>query len=169
MHRHCDMVEIANRSNLADSFCCGTIQTNNHDLFKTPTYYAQQLYATCSGKYPLRVSAGSAVPADKVLDVSATLSADEDRIAIFAVNPSLEAQKRTMDVASFSPAAGEAGVWTLSDTAKAGEREAVNSWREPQRIRTEATKTAIGSGTFVYEFPALSLTVLEIPCKKNVR
>ena len=29
MHRHCDLIEIANRSNLADSFCSGIIQTNN--------------------------------------------------------------------------------------------------------------------------------------------
>ena len=40
MHRHCDTIEIANRSNLADSFCSGIIQTNNRSLFKTPTYYA---------------------------------------------------------------------------------------------------------------------------------
>jgi alpha-L-arabinofuranosidase len=167
LHRHCDVVEMANRSNLADSFCCGVIQTNNHDLFLTPTYYAQQLYATHAGKYPLQVRVDGAVAPDKAMDVSATLSADEDRIAIFVVNPSLEAQKRTLDVAAFSPAASEVGIWTLSDTAKAGEREAVNSWREPQRIRTQAATAAIGNGKLVHEFPALSLTVVEISCKKN--
>ena len=34
MHRHCDLIEIANRSNLADSFCSGIIQTNNHACSK---------------------------------------------------------------------------------------------------------------------------------------
>ena len=43
MHRQCDVVEIANRSNLTNSFCSGIIQTDNHRLYKTPTYYAQQL------------------------------------------------------------------------------------------------------------------------------
>ena len=52
MHRHCDLIEIANRSNLADSFCSGIIQTNNSDLFKTPTYYAQQFYARARGPLP---------------------------------------------------------------------------------------------------------------------
>src|SRR5207247_2211884 len=46
LHRECDLVEIANRSNLINSFCSGIIQTDNHRLYKTPTYYAQQLYAT---------------------------------------------------------------------------------------------------------------------------
>ena len=46
MQRHADLVTIANRSNLINSFCSGIIQTDNHRLYKTPTYYAQQLYAT---------------------------------------------------------------------------------------------------------------------------
>jgi alpha-N-arabinofuranosidase len=169
MHRHCDVVEIANRSNLADSFCSGIIQTSNHALFKTPTYYAQQLYATHSGKHPLRVMADAGAASDRVLDISATLSADEDRVAIFVVNPSLESQQRTMNVAACSPAAGEAGVWTLSDSARAGEREVANSWREPERVRTEAAKAPIDGGKLLYEFPALSLTALEIPCKTSGR
>ncbi|MGH7139799.1 MAG: carbohydrate binding domain-containing protein, partial [Pirellulales bacterium] len=40
LHRHCDLVEIANRSNLINSFCSGIIQTDNHRLYKTPTYHA---------------------------------------------------------------------------------------------------------------------------------
>src|ERR1039458_7908587 len=55
LHRQCDLVEIANRSNLINSFCSGIIQTDNHRLYKTPTYYAQQLYATLAGNRPLRV------------------------------------------------------------------------------------------------------------------
>ena len=54
MHRHCDLIEIANRSNLTDSFCSGIIQTNNHALYKTPTYYIQELYATRAGQIPLK-------------------------------------------------------------------------------------------------------------------
>ena len=52
MHRHCDLIEIANRSNLADSFCSGIIQTDNSGLYRTPTYYAQQLYAEHAGSSP---------------------------------------------------------------------------------------------------------------------
>ncbi len=162
MHRHCDIIEIANRSNLADSFCSGIIQTDNHGLFKTPTYYAQQLYATRSGKYPLRLATDGSGAADPVLDVSATLSERQDRIAVFVVNPSLEAQRRTIDVSAFAPLAGDVEVSTLADTARTNERDAVNSWREPERIRSESMKAAIVHGELVYPFPALSLTVLEI-------
>ena len=55
IHRHCDLVAIACRSNLINSFCSGIIQTDNHRLYKTPTYYAQQLYATLAGDRPLRI------------------------------------------------------------------------------------------------------------------
>jgi DUF1680 family protein/alpha-L-arabinofuranosidase len=163
MHRHCDLIEIANRSNLADSFCSGVIQTNNSDLFKTPTYYAQQLYAVHAGCYPLKIEGGGPQGA-AVLDASATISADGKRVAVFAVNPTIEAQQRTIDLAETAPLDGGVDVWTLADTAKAPERDAANSWREPDRIRTEPGKASLVNGKIVCEFPALSLTVLEIRC-----
>jgi alpha-N-arabinofuranosidase len=55
LHRNADLVEIANRSNLSNSFCSGMIQTDNHRLYKTPAYYAQQLYATRAGTNPLKI------------------------------------------------------------------------------------------------------------------
>ncbi len=161
MHRHCDLIEIANRSNLTDSFCSGIIQTNNSDLYKTPTYYAQQLYAGHAGCYPLKIEGGRA-QGDSTLDTSATMSDDEKRVAIFAVNPTVEVQKRTVDLSGLAPPDGDVGVWTLADTAKAGERDAANSWREPDRIRIQPGKTSLVKGKIVYEFPALSLSVLEI-------
>src|SRR5262249_56134441 len=45
IHRHADLVQIANRSNLTNSFCSGIIQTPNHRFYKTPTYYPHQLHA----------------------------------------------------------------------------------------------------------------------------
>src|SRR5204862_5151177 len=72
LHRHCGLVEIANRSNLTNSFCSGIIQTDNHRLYKTPTYYVQQLYSTLAGSRPLRIASG--IPADAGPDISATLS-----------------------------------------------------------------------------------------------
>jgi len=161
MHRHCDLIEIANRSNLTDSFCSGIIQTNNGDLYKTPTYYTQQLYAMHAGSYPLKIEDNRG-QGDPTLDTSATISADEKRVAIFAVNPTTEVQQRTIDLAELAPLAGDVGVWTLADTAKAGERDAANSWREPDRIRTQPGQARTVNGKIVYEFPALSLTVMEI-------
>ena len=69
IHRRCDLVEIANRSNLTDSFCSGVIQTNSHSLYLTPTYYAQQLYATKAGHRPLRII----YPGDATSDIDLDL------------------------------------------------------------------------------------------------
>jgi len=58
-------------------------------------------------------------------------------------------------------------VWTLADNAKAGERDAVNSGHEPDRIRVEPAKASIAGSKPVYEFPSLSLTVLKIRRNKE--
>ena len=90
-------------------------------------------------------------------------------MAIFAVNPTGDVQKRTIDLAALSPPDGNVGVWTLADTAKARERDAANSWREPDRIRTQSGVASLKQGKIVYDFPGLSLTVLEIRCGNSAR
>ena len=162
MHRNCDLIEIANRSNLADSFCSGIIQPSNSGLFKTPTYYAQQLYAAHVGQFPLKVRTDAGVADDPALDISATLTTDGHRLAIFIVNPTIQPQKRTIDLTAFTTGRTKLSVWTLADTNKAGERDAANSWREPDRIHTEASKATLAKGKVEWEAPALSLTLLEM-------
>ncbi len=168
MHRHCDMIEIANRSNLAASFCGGIIQTNGTGLFKTPAYYAQQLYATHAGSWPLKIRIDAELPADPWLDASATLSEDRRRVALFVVNPTTESQSRTLDLTALVPLNQGAQVWTLADTLGAGERDAANGWRYPDRIRTEPGNAALNGVKLAYRFPALSLTVLEMQRKAAV-
>jgi len=53
-------------------------------------------------------------------------------------------------------------VWTLADSMGAGERDAANSWRHPERIRTEPGHTALKASKLAYRFPPLSLTVLKM-------
>ncbi len=162
MHRHCDLIEIANRSNLADSFCSGILQTDGTGLFKTPAYYAQQLYATHAGQRPLAVRIDADLPADPWLDTSATLSHDGRTVALFAVNSTTEAQSRTLDLSALGPLEANVQVWTLADSARALERDAVNGWRQPDRIRTEPSRTALDGAKLAYRFPPLSLVVLKI-------
>ena len=162
MHRHCDMIEIANRSNLADSFCSGVIQTNGTGLFKTPTYYAQQLYATHAGSRPLKVLIDAELPSDPGVDISATLSEDGRTIALFAVNPTTEPVSRTLDLTALAPLKKSLQVWTLADTLGAGERDAANDWRQPDRIRAESGHIAISGAKTTYRFLPLSLTVLKM-------
>jgi alpha-N-arabinofuranosidase len=164
MHRHCDIVEIANRSNLTNSFCSGIIQTDNHRLYKTPTYYAQQLYATRAGNKALKVV--STFPANSLPDVSATLSAKGDAVVLFAVNPTLQPVTRPLDFSAFGDGQKEIEVWTLSDRDKAAEPDVTNSFGDPERIKVQASKQMVAANTFDYAFPPLSLTVLQLNIKR---
>jgi len=158
LHRKADLVDIANRSNLTNSFCSGIIQTNRSGLFLAPTYYAQQLYATLAGTRPLKIE--SDLPTNLSPDVSATLSEDGKWLTIFAVNESTSAVKRTVDLSAFEVSGQEAEIWTLGDTQHAGEPDAFNSFVEPDRISPARSIIKASSEKFDYHFPPLSLTVL---------
>jgi alpha-N-arabinofuranosidase len=160
LHRSCDAVQIANRSNLANSFCSGIIQTDNHRLYKTPTYYAQQLYATLAGNRPLKIE--PSWRADELPDVSATLSPDGKSIVLFAVNPGPTELSRTLDLSAFGNAAREVETWTVHDRKQVGEPDAVNSFDEPERVAADNARIHASSGRIDYRFPALTLTVLRI-------
>jgi alpha-N-arabinofuranosidase len=158
LHQYGDLVAIANRSNLTNSFCSGIVQTDRSRLYVTPTYHAQRLYATLAGNRALKVE--SPLPPHLGLDVSATLSADGDVLTLFAVNAALEDVTRPLDLSAFGDGGQEADVWTLADTKHAGEPDVTNSFAEPGRVVPVASKFRTASARFGYRFPALSLTVL---------
>jgi alpha-N-arabinofuranosidase len=165
MHRNCDIVEIANRSNLTNSFCSGIIQTDNHRLYKTPTYYAQQLYATLAGRRPLRIE--SETPPDAAPDISATLSADGKELTLFAVNDNPDEITRVLDLTTFGAKGQKAAVWTLADRKRAGEPDVANSFGDPERIVPVRFPFDAPSARFDYRFPPYSLTVLRWRCEQD--
>lgn len=170
LHRHADAVTIANRSNLTNSFCSGIVQTDNHRIYLTPTYYAQQLYASLAGTHALRID--SAIPPNTAPDCSATLVSlpregeargpRDEAVVFFAVNPGLEEIVRPLDFSAFTHAAQDVKVWTLADRRRAGEPDVANSFAEPDRITAMQSTFAAPGGQFVYHFPPLSLTVLRL-------
>jgi alpha-L-arabinofuranosidase len=164
IHRHCDLVDIANRSNLTTSFCSGIIQSDNHRLYKTPTYYAQQLYATLAGNRPLRIE--SPMPVSVSPDVSATLSADGKTVTLFAVNSGLHDVSRPLDLTAFGDAVREVEMWTLADRKKAEEPDVTNGFGDPERVAPVSSKLRTESGRFTYRFPGLSLSVLRWKSEK---
>ncbi|MDP2896797.1 MAG: alpha-L-arabinofuranosidase C-terminal domain-containing protein [bacterium] len=159
LHRYADLVEIANRSNLTNSFCSGIIQTDNFRLYKTPTYYAQQLYACHAGSRPLQVEIEGDLEGN---DVSATLSRDGRTVVLFVVNNTRDDRQVTLDLSAFGPLEKTAQIWTLMDTQRAGERDVTNSFDDPDRVRSVASSLSVLSVQFDYIFPALSLTVLKL-------
>lgn len=159
LHRYADLVEIANRSNLINSFGSGIIQTDNHRLYKTPTYYAQALYAALAGDMPLRIE--SNVPPNLGLDLSATLDTRKGQVVLFAVNDTLEDLTSPLDLSAFSRGGQRADVWTLTDRERAGEPDVRNSFGDPERISVRRSVFRAAHSRFEYRFPALSLTVLQ--------
>jgi alpha-L-arabinofuranosidase len=159
LHRHADLVKIANRSNLANSFCSGIIQTDNHRLFKTPTYFAQQLYSTLAGNRPLKVE--SELPPNLAVDISVTLSADGKELTLFGVNDGEEAITRRLDLSAFGRRLPRAEVWALTDRQGAGDPDVFNSFDVPGRIAPVRSGFRAPQACFEYRFPALSLTVLK--------
>jgi alpha-N-arabinofuranosidase len=156
LHRQADLVEIANRSNLTNSFCSGIIQTDNHRLYKTPTYYAQQLYATHAGSRPLKIAS----EARGAPDVSATLSDDGTTVTLFAVNATLDDVTRPLDFSAFGGKGQEVAVWTLEDRERAGEPDVTNGFGDPERVAAAATTFKADGPKFEYRFRALSVTVM---------
>jgi len=158
LHRVADLVEIANRSNLTNSFCSGIIQSNRSKLYLTPTYYAQYLYANFGGTRPLKIE--SDLPVNLSPDTSATLSDDGKWLTVFAVNESATDVRRIIDLTAFGDGGRDAEVWTLGDTQKAGEPDATNSFAAPERIVPIKSTFHTSGPKFDYNFPPLSITVL---------
>ncbi|QVL34096.1 carbohydrate binding domain-containing protein [Telmatocola sphagniphila] len=158
LHRNADLVTIANRSNLINSFCSGIIQTDSYRIYKTPTYYAQKLYATYAGEIALKIE--SNLPVNLVPDLSATLSKDGTTLTLFAVNNSLQEEIRPLDLSAFGDSLPPADVFTLSDTRKAGEPDVTNDFDSPNRVAVTESHWKATSSRFDYTFPPLSLTVL---------
>jgi len=151
-------VEIANRSNLINSFGSGIIQVDNHRLYKTPTYYAQWLYATLAGDRPLRIE--SSGPVNAGLDLSATLNVERGEVVLFVVNATDEEILRRMDFSAFGNGGQRVMVWTLADRERAGEADVRNDFGDPERVSARQSVFRARSARFEYRFPALSLTVL---------
>ena len=93
-------------------------------------------------------------------DVSATLSADGDAVVVFAVNQTLEEQRRPLDFSAFGGGNREVEVWTLADRDRAGEPDVTNGFADPERVSVARARFAAAAPRFEYRFPALSLTAL---------
>jgi hypothetical protein len=98
--------------------------------------------------------------------VSATLSAKGDVLTLFAVNSSLHDATRPLDLTSFGDQGRDLSIWTLQDKKEAGEPDVANSFGNPKRVAVVASKFKAPAGKFVFRFPKLSLTVLELRVRK---
>ena len=112
--RHCDKVEIATRSNMANSFCGATIETNPSGVLRRPCHYVMELYRRHARPIPLKVD-----DAPAGLDIFACAAADGKSLTVFAVNSKNTPQEWTLQCAGFDKPFHVVKAEALRDTRNA--------------------------------------------------
>ncbi len=165
LHRYAGLVEMAIRSNLIDSFGSGVIVTGPGWLFRSPTYYTEQLYSRAAGSCPLRLERGGdlawymAEP-----DLSATVSPDGKLLRIYAVNSTAASIGVRFHLQDF-PAASEATAYVLSDRENRGDSEAMNTPDDRDRVSVLAGPLSATGSEPRFVFAPYALTLLELKLK----
>ena len=157
LHRNAGLVDIACRSNLADSFCGGAIETHARGLIRRPVYFVQQIYATLDAHLPLACRAPADAP-----DVSAALTDDGEELIVYVVNDQPRERRCTIDVSAVMPDPRTADAWQLLDTRQAGSAEAMNTLDDPERVRNLFMPVTDVGPVLDCELPALTVTALRL-------
>jgi len=148
--RHSDKVDIACRSNLANSFGSGIIETGPSGLLQRPSYHVMRLYAHHAQPIPLKINAQPEGP-----DVFACAADDNKSLTVFVVNPSTEPVEWSFEGAGSSIQAVSAE--TVCDTLDQRQPEVMNHWEAPDRIKT--VRITLAGNKLI--LPALSVTAIE--------
>ncbi len=94
--------------------------------------------------------------------MSAALTEDGEDLIVHVVNDSDRERRCTIDVSAVAPDPGPADAWQVADTRHAGSADAMNSFDDPERVRT-LMMPAAGAGPMLdCELPALSVTALSV-------
>ena len=159
LHRHADLVSIACRSNLTNSFCSGC-----HPDRAATALQDADVSCTAALCHPRRRSAapagntaprpGGTRPQRHPWPRKATRS---------SCSRSTPASRRSLGRSISPPSASRDRsfeAWTLADTRNAGEPDAANSFNAPERVVPRRSTVVAASPRFTYRFPPLSLSVL---------
>jgi alpha-L-arabinofuranosidase len=148
-----DMIRIANRSNLVNSSCSGSIQTSPDDLFFTPAYLVQRAYANLSGSEALQLQTDPGEP----LDLSATRRGPQGEVVLASVNFDIRSHPRRIDLSQLALRKGSCRAWTLTGPAL----DAVNSFEDKTCVAAREDSLQFRGGTLEYTFLPLSVTILQ--------
>ncbi|MFH0761327.1 MAG: alpha-L-arabinofuranosidase C-terminal domain-containing protein [Bacteroidota bacterium] len=156
LHRYSDVVELACRSNMTNSYGSGMIQTNPEGLYLTAAYYVMELYAEHTKPIPVRLEG-----APEGLDISACSSDDKTRVCIFAVNTTDQPVPIRLDLTDYGQGFQPAGGEVFCDTQDRRQPDLMNHFDAPDRIRTIGLSLSENGLTL----PALSIVAIE--CAKR--
>jgi alpha-L-arabinofuranosidase len=154
MMRHSDRVRIANRSNLANSFCGATILTAaaGTGVLRQPSHYVMKLYSLHAKPVPLSVP-----EADRRLDLFACGSDGLQSVVIFAVNPTRDSVQLVPGFTGFARALRVASAEAVCDVMNRRQPDVENHWQEPERVKI--IPLPVRDGTV--GLPPFSATVVE--------
>ncbi|MDR3404132.1 MAG: alpha-L-arabinofuranosidase C-terminal domain-containing protein [Chthoniobacter sp.] len=150
--RHCDKVVIANRSNMANSYCGAIFETNPAGVLKRPGYYVMDLYTRHARPLPLKVEGAPDGP-----DFFACASADKKNVTLFAVNSEAKPLPFRLAGTGFEKQLRIVSAEAVCDTQDARQIDVMNHWDTPDRVKIMRLST---SGDTVI-LPALSVTAIE--------
>ena len=150
--RHSDKVELACRSNMANSLGSGIIETKPSGLLKRPSFYAMQLYARHAKPVPCQVKSST-----EGLDVFAGGSGDKQMAVIFVVNSRSEPVECSFGFDGWNSAVRIVSAEALCDTLDARQPDVMNHWDAAERVRIIPLSQAEGSVVL----PALSAAAIE--------
>jgi alpha-L-arabinofuranosidase len=132
------------------------IWVNTLEVYRTPNYYAQKLFANNPGDFivPLQLTAadGAKLYASSVGDNAS------GEIILKVVNGGATPAEVKLTFAGAKTTAAEAGIVTLTSEGLADE----NSFAAPDKVAPQATKLSVTLPQFSHTFPANSLTVLRL-------
>lgn len=154
LHRHSDAVTLACRSNLTNSFCGGTIQTNAGALYRTPSFHVMALYREHSLPVPLRIAVDAPAP----VDVSAYADESRSALCLFVVNTRKEAVDLEADLSAFGAGFTVKGGEVICDSKDRQQIDVINSFSSPDRVRPVKLEKREGNRVTI---PAMSVAAID--------
>jgi len=142
--RHSDKVEMACRSNLANSYCGAIIETapGGWGVLKRASYHVMWLYSHHALPVPLRVEA-----AEDTLDLMACSSEDHKSVTLFAVNPHRDPVDLSVDFGAVGRPVRVRRGEVVCDGLDAGQPDVINHWNAPDRVSIRALSGTPGKIT----------------------
>lgn len=155
---HSDKVQMACRSNLANSYCGAIIETgmSGSGVLRRASFYTMKLYSHHAKPIPLRSE-----NLNGRLDLVACGSENRSSAVLFAVNLKPEPAQLAIAFAGFDGKARVVQAESLCDTLNAGQPDVMNHWNSPDRVRLVQVPTSQGN----VSLPGLSATAVE--CEIN--
>jgi alpha-N-arabinofuranosidase len=152
MCRHSDIVTMACRSNMTNSYCSGIIETRPFGVLLRPSYHVMKLYAEHARGKPV---ASGRMPDG--LDVMASMRGERESLCVLVVNSRNEPVTLALDLSEFGEKFAPLSARTVRDTLDMRQPDVMNHWDSRERVRTVDLPL---SGRKI-TLPAFSVTAVE--------